>query len=387
MTEVSSQTRLLKYYTLFGFFVIGVVTVLLGQVLPILSVRLGLNDAQSGALFLAQFSGSLVGTLISGKLAGRYGFVFTTLIGLIGIIIGIPGLNFHDFSLCWISIFIYGIGLGLTIPAINLLTIEITPAARQTSSINLINFAWGVGAICSQPFVAIVARGDSLTAVTIILDFALLMLAVFFLSASRNLSDQGADQPTSGPDEPIWNRPSSWLFILFGFFVIGIESGLGGWLTTYSGSIQNGGPAINLTVLFFAFLVFGRAVASIISRFMSESFLISICSVTLLIGIFLIVFGESAAMFGAAVAGLGTSAIFPTNMVRFTRVFGPNATRNATPLFISGICGSASLSWLTGFVSTQYGSLRIGIAVLLAAAVFVLVLQMAIVMIFRRKDR
>src|SRR5215203_5594266 len=146
MTEAPAQARLLKYYTLFGFFVIGVVTVLLGQVLPILSVRLGLNDAQSGALFLAQFSGSLVGTLISGKLASRYGFVFTTLIGLIGIIIGLPGLNFHDFYFCWISIFIYGIGLGLTIPAINLLTIEITPAAKQTSSINLINFAWGVGA-------------------------------------------------------------------------------------------------------------------------------------------------------------------------------------------------------------------------------------------------
>ena len=387
MTEVSSQTRLLKYYTLFGFFVIGVVTVLLGQVLPILSVRLGLNDAQSGALFLAQFSGSLVGTLISGKLASRYGFVFTTLIGLIGMIIGLPGLNFQDFVFCWIAIFVYGSGLGLTIPAINLLTIEITPSTRQSSSINLINFAWGVGAICSQPFVAFAARGDSLTAVIMILDIALLILALCFFSASRNLSDQRADQPTSGPIEPIWDRPASWLFILFGFFVIGIESGLGGWLTTYSGSLQNGAPFINLTVLFFSFLVLGRGVASVISRRMSENVLISICSITLLIGIFLIVFGEAAAMVGAAVAGLGTSAIFPTNMVRFTRVFGPDATRNATPLFISGICGAASLSWLTGLVSTRYGSLRIGIAVLLAAAVSVLLLQIVIVMIFRRADR
>ena len=133
--------------------------------------------------------------------------------------------------------------------------------------------------------------------------------------------------------------------------------------------------------------VLGRGVASVISRRMSENVLISICSITLLIGIFLIVFGEAAAMVGAAVAGLGTSAIFPTNMVRFTRVFGPDATRNATPLFISGICGAASLSWLTGLVSTRYGSLRIGIAVLLAAAVSVLLLQIVIVMIFRRADR
>src|SRR5215203_823811 len=156
MTELTDRLRLLKYYTLFGFFVIGVVTVLLGQVLPILSTRLALNDAESGALFLAQFSGSLAGTLIVGRLASRFGFVFTTLVGLIGMIVGLPGLNFHDFYFCWIAIFIYGIGLGLTIPAINLLTIETTPAATQSSSINLINFAWGIGAICSQPFVAFV---------------------------------------------------------------------------------------------------------------------------------------------------------------------------------------------------------------------------------------
>ncbi|MEP6703581.1 MAG: MFS transporter [Acidobacteriota bacterium] len=384
MTDTLDRLRLLKYYTLFGFFVIGVATVLLGQVLPILSVRLGLNDAESGTLFLAQFGGSLMGTLFAVRHAKRHGFVVTTLVGLIFMIAGLPGLNFSSFAFCWGAIFVYGVGLGLTIPAINLLTIETTPVAQQSSSINLINFAWGVGAICSQPFVALVSRGDSLAAITIILDIVLSILALCFLSASRNLTDQIADQPSPGLAPTIWQTPSSWLFVVFGFFVIGIESGLGGWLTTYSASIANGAPAINLTVLFFAFLVFGRAIAAVISRQVSESALIWICSVTLTIGIFLIVFGEGEAMVGAAVAGLGTSAIFPTNMVRFTRVFGPNATRNATPLFISGICGAASLSWLTGLVSTEYGSLRIGIVVLLTSALMVLILQTAIVVVHRK---
>ena len=375
---------MLKYYTLFGFFVIGVVTVLLGQVLPILSTRLALNDSRSGTLFLAQFSGSLLGTLFASGLSRRYGFVLTTLVGLILMIVGLPGLNFYSFGVCWAAIFIYGAGLGLTIPAINLLTIEITPAAGQSSSVNLINFAWGIGAICSQPFVAVVSRGDSLAAVTVILDLSLLLLAVCFFSALRGVADHAADTTPPEIFDGIWHRPSSWLFILFGFFVIGIESGLGGWLTTYSKSLENGASNINLTVIFFSFMVFGRGIASIVSRRLSESVLISICSATLLVGIFLIVFGESVAMLGAAVAGLGTSAIFPTNMVRFTKIFGPVATQRATPLFISGICGAASLSWLIGLVSTSYGSLRIGIAVLLIAAVLVLLLQAAIVTVFRR---
>ncbi|MEO8041888.1 MAG: MFS transporter [Acidobacteriota bacterium] len=382
MTERADRLRLLKYYTLFAFFVIGVISLLLGQVLPTLSTRLELNDSQSGTLFLALFGGSLLGTLFAVKHARRYGFVVTTLVGLIFMIAGLPGLNFSNFAICWGAIFVYGCGLGLTIPAINLLTIETTPAGQQSGSINLINFAWGVGAICSQPFVESASDGESLVNVTLILDAVLILLAICFLSASRGIGDQKTHEQILEPGNRIWHRRSSWLFILFGFFVIGIESGLGGWLTTYSESLPVRG--INLTVVFFSFVVLGRGIAAIVSRRISEESLISICSVTLLTGVFLIVVGESSATLGAAIAGLGTSAIFPTNMVRFAKIFGPAATRRATPLFISGIAGSASLSWLIGSVSTSYGSLRIGIAVLLLAAVFVLLLQTVIVIVFRR---
>src|ERR1041384_1140118 len=99
MTQVASQLRSIKSYTLFGFFVIGVVTVLLGQILPILSARLQLNDAQSGGFFLAQFAGSITGTLCAARLSRHYGFVRTTIVGLLLMIVGLPGINFHDYYL------------------------------------------------------------------------------------------------------------------------------------------------------------------------------------------------------------------------------------------------------------------------------------------------
>ncbi|HKP70108.1 MAG TPA: MFS transporter, partial [Pyrinomonadaceae bacterium] len=343
MTESSR----LKYYTLAGFFVIGVVTVLLGQVLPILSRRLDLNDAEAGTLFIAQFSGSLLGTLFSSRIARSSGFVMTTLIGLVMMVVGLPGLNFSHFVLCWSSVFVYGIGLGLTIPAVNLLTIESTPPDKQSSAINLINFAWGVGAICSQPFAQLVSRGESLVAVSLILDIILVVLVICFVSLHRIYSASRVEHEPSDSSPQIWRRPSSWLFILFGFFVIGIETGLGGWLTSYSEALKRmGHDGINTAVVFFTFMVIGRGLASVISRRLSENVLISICAIVLLTGIVLIVSSESAAIVGAAIAGLGTSAIFPTNMVRFTRIFGPDAISQATPLFISGIIGAASLSWL-----------------------------------------
>lgn len=379
MTESSR----IKYYTLAGFFVIGVVTLLLGQVLPILSRRLDLNNAQAGAFFIAQYAGSITGTLISTRIARRSGFVAATLVGLLVMVIGLPGLNFSTFILCWLSILVYGIGLGLTIPGINLLTLETTPPERQSSAINLINFSWGVGAIFSQPFVALVSRDESLVVVTVLLGVALVLLAFCFFSLHRRVPYKPADNEPHQPTESLWNQTSSWLFILFGFFVVGIESALGGWLTTYTESL-GGRIAMNLTVVYLTFLVLGRGLASIVSRRLSENMLISICAVTLLTGILIIVSSESLALVGAAIAGLGSSAIFPTNMARFTKIFGPDATRQAAPVFVANIVGAASLSWLIGQTSTQVGSLRLGIAVVLIAAVFVIALQAAIVVTFRK---
>lgn len=376
--------RSLKYYTLFGFFVIGVITVLLGQVLPILRGRLQLNDAQAGLLLSAQYAGALLGTLIVGRVIRRFGFAFAGLAGLILIMAGLPALNLEVFIGCWIGIFVYGLGIGLAIPAFNLLTIEDTPLELQSSAVNLLNFAWGVGAICSQPFVATVSGGASVAAVTIILLLALFAVAICFLSVVRKLHREKSVAPAYDSTERIWRRRDAWLFLVFGFFVIGVESGLHGWLTTYSNSLQEThGPQINATVVFFSFYVLGRGLASFVARGVSENKLISICSATLLLGVFLIVMNESLVLVGSAIAGLGCSAIFPTNMVRFSKLFGPGATRQATPIFIAGTAGAAAMASLVGFISFRLGELRWGLGVLLAGAAMVAILQWIMASVFR----
>ncbi len=384
MTEMQQQPALLKYYTLFSFFVIGVVSLLLGQILPIVSQRLSLTDAEAGTLFLAQFGGSMFGTLIAVRIAGRVGFVVTVLIGLLLIAVGLPALNLNSFAACWSAIFVYGCGLGIIIPSINLLTIETTPEANRSSSVNLINFCWGLGAICSQPFVATVSRGSSLLPVSLILVGAVLLLAICFLTVARAFRRFSSSGSAIVSDLRIWRRPSSWLFVLFTFFVVSIEGGLGGWLTTYTEDLKLSGiETMNLTVVYFVFFVVGRGLASVISRRISENVLISICAVLLVIGIFVIVSSTTFVVAGAVIAGLGSSAIFPTNMVRFARVFGPGATRQATPIFISGTLGAASISALVGFVSSSFGSLRTGILVVMVSAVLVLVFQIIIATVFR----
>ena len=374
----------LKYYTLVSFFVIGVITVLLGQMLPILSARLDLDDAQAGTLFLAQFTGSMLGTLIAIRVARRIGFILPIVAGFCLIAVGLPMMNIPNFAVCWAAIFIYGSGLGVTIPGINLLTIETTPIETQTSSVNLLNFCWGAGAICSQPFVASVSHENSLAGVTMILVFAAVILAICFLVTRGKVVERSVDEVVPESETAIWRRPSTWIFALFVFFVVSIEGALGGWLTTYTEFLkQRGVETINLTVVYFTFFVLGRGLASVVARWVSDNVLIFVCAALAVVGMTLIVSGELSAVAGAAIAGIGSSAIFPTNMVRFTRVFGPSATRQSAPIFISGTLGAATVSALVGLVSTRFGSLRTGIVVLLIAAIAVLILQTVIVIVFR----
>jgi MFS family permease len=56
------------------FFATGILTTLLGPMLPILIARWAMNDTQAGNLFLVQFLASLMGVQLSGVLLVRWGF-------------------------------------------------------------------------------------------------------------------------------------------------------------------------------------------------------------------------------------------------------------------------------------------------------------------------
>ena len=354
------------------FVVIGVVTVLLGQIIPLLTVRLSLSDAEAGTFFLAQFSGGLIGTLMSGPLVRRIGFVVTLLVGLGIIIAGVPAVAFPDFWACWCAIFIYGMGLGLTTPAANLLTIEITEPQLQARALNLMNFAWGLGAIVCQPFIAATATAASVMPALLLLVFFLGIASLLLFSIRSSEPSHYVDSEPSAPY--LWKAGRPWMFAAFVFVCIGIESGLSGWLTTYSNTLRS---SLNIAFVFFLSFVTGRAIASAISKQISENSLITVGIALLFFGAVLLAVAATPpiAILGSIFAGLGSSPIFPTHMVRFAKTFGPSATRNAIPIFIAGILGSASVSGLVGVVSTEFGGMSKGIVVILIAAVALIAIQ------------
>ena len=70
----SSSNRRLVLAGQIAFLPTGILTTLLGPMLPILMARWAMNDTQAGNLFLVQFLASLTGVQISGVQLARWGF-------------------------------------------------------------------------------------------------------------------------------------------------------------------------------------------------------------------------------------------------------------------------------------------------------------------------
>ncbi len=380
-TQIENRKSPLIFIIHFAFLLCGIVTVLIGQILPVLMKRLELNDAQAGGLFIAQFSGSICGTLIFGYTAKRFGFIKTTIFGFFLITAGCLLLNSETWIFCVLGLFINGLGIGSSLPSVNMLVVVLNPE-RQASALSILNFFWGVGAILSQPFVAFFGTPISIFVPTAMLSvsfFSALLALFFFRVKTGETRSEIESKETS--DTRIWTHPLAWLIAAFNFIHVGFESGAGGWLTTYSERFPEGANSLlSATPAFFLFFVIGRGIAPLFLRVLNENRFIFFSLLILLSGTVVISAAENfmTLVVGASISGFGTSAIFPANMARFTKIFGENATRKAMPLFLSGTLGGAFVTSLIGFVSDKFANLQSGIFVLLASGLILIILQITI---------
>ena len=377
------NTRRLKLI-LHGLFLIsGTVTVLIGQLLPLLARHYALNDLQLSLYFPSQFAGSIVGTFLTSRFARKNQFLAASMIGAGLMGFGVLMMNVDSFAVSLAAFFINGVGIGLTLPAINMTILELSPT-NTASSLSLLNFFWGVGAILCKPFVDISSRGTDILITTVVLSAPLLISAALLYSQPTPLIAHSKPDANATEDVPlqIWRQPIAWAIALFNFIHVGFESGMGGWLTTYAERLDEPGIVrlLSPTFLYFLFFVAGRGVAPVLFRFLNENKMLFLGLAIMLGGMAVVLSADGifALSIGSCVAGFGTSWIFPANISRFSKTFGPAATRRATPLFIAGTLGAASSTWLIGFISNQTGSLHSGMYILIICVLLLIALQIVL---------
>src|SRR6516162_5007394 len=238
-TQASVSARALTYAAYISFIPIGIATVLLGPMLPTLSARWSLNYAQAGALFNAQYFASTCAVAISVVLVARWGYRFTISLGLSLMALGVALVLSGPKLLGILCIGTYGAGLGLAVPAANLLVAAANPE-RRSATLNLLNFFWSVGAVACPFLVAAVAKSGRIPALLPSVAVFAVLVVVLIVLLGRNIVE-----PSSNVDKaPLLSviRARAYLLSIFGvlfFLYVGVETGFGQWMASYVKSLGN----------------------------------------------------------------------------------------------------------------------------------------------------
>jgi len=372
----SSSKRLVLAAQL-AFLPTGILTTLLGPMLPLLMVRWSLSDTQAGNLFLVQFLSSLVGVQLTGFLLSRLGFRPSFLLGLLLMACGTATLYLGSVALGMASVAVYGLGLGLIIPTDNLLIAEISPASRS-GAVSLLNFFWGIGAVLCSVMVAWTAAHRALPFFLGSVSLLLMLLAF----AVRGLTFPTA--ATSKDRAPSWREllrsPAIWLFAAVFFLYPGAETAVGGWIGTYVSRLGPREAAIAplMPAFFWAALTLGRGLGTLLLSHVPEHRVLRAGFAAGSAGIVLMLLSSTltGVIAGALITGLSYATLYPITVARLSHRFGVAARSIGAIMFSLASIGPAIIPWMVGITSQSTGSLRAGLAMPLAATVILFLIHL-----------
>ncbi len=373
-----SSNRSLVLAGQIAFLPTGILTTLLGPMLPILIARWNMNDTQAGNLFLVQFLAAVAGVQFSGVLLSRFGYRPAFLTGLLLMAGGVGTLLLGTRATGMGSVAAYGLGLGLIIPSDNLLIAEISMGAGRAGAVSLLNFFWGIGAVFCSLMVAWTAAHGWLPFFLGSVALFLVLLAL----AMRGLPFPPAES-AAGPSaswRELARNPAIWIFAVIFFLYPGAETAVGGWIGSYVSRLGARGAAIAsmMPAFFWSALTVGRALGTAFLRHFSERYVLRAGYAAGAAGIGLMLWAPalSGVIGGALITGLSFATLYPITVARLSQRFGVAARSLGALMFSLASVGPAVISWMVGIISHATGSLRAGLLLPFGATVVLFVMHL-----------
>ena len=364
----SVSARALTFAAYAAFVPIGIATVLLGPMLPTLSARWSLNYSQAGALFTVQYVASTLAVALSGVMVSRWGFRFAMKAGLLLMSAGVALLLAGPKILGILCIAASGGGMGLAVPAANLLVAEVNPV-RRSARLNLLNFCWSTGSVACPFLVAAAAKHHKLPVfLAAVAGFSLLVAFGIAAMPSHIVEPYAAKDAGQSKAPAIhWKNGALLILAALFFLYVGVENGFGGWIASYAKSLGSVTPALSVMTpsFFYTALMLGRWLAPLLLRMTDEIRLVQVGLLAACAGMagLILSHGLRGVVVSASLAGLGLSYVYPITISVLSREFGSASSRVGSLMFTMSNLGGGLMPWLVGVTSTHFGTLKAGLAV------------------------
>lgn len=365
------------------FIGIGLTSSIIGPALPTLADRVGTDLATIGALLTTSYFGTMIAQIVAGPLNDRFG---ARPVLLAGVTLAASGMILIAMSrTLWIMLpasVVYGFGFGGVDVTTNLLIAQ-RFAGRSVPVLNLLHVFFGVGSVIG-PAVAGLALETTDTAIPALWVGVGVMLVPlpFVLRLSRGpvaIVDDG--KPTT--DFRLWH-PLLWMLGGIMLLYVGVEAGLGSWITAYvdrSTSLGEETGAL-LTSGYWFSLTVGRVLGALYGGRFAAYTVLRWSLLGMFAGSIIFVVGSgnvALTVFAVLVMGVFSGPPFPTVIAIVTATFKRAPGRATSVVTALASVGAQTMPWLMGVFLDLVSPL--------AAAIFVLaqcILLVGIVVLIQR---
>jgi len=341
-THLSADNRLTIALGFISFLLLGIYRSLFGPAYALFAAHYGMGTEPFGVLVGMNGFGALLAIIFGGMVLPRLGYKHLLVIAFVSWSLGALGIALRPaYGWLLVAALTAGWGGGALDIAVNALFSQVFASATP---LNLIHAAYGVGAIAG-PLLVTAAFGIGL-----VLPYGMVGVAVAFLL----LLLVKLELPTVPKPEATTSRAHVasllWAvsaFIVLYFCYVGIEVGVGNWLSVHLTPTFGAAQAASFTSIYWAMLTLGRFIAAPVSKWLEPPQLLLLSSAIMIIG-FGLCFNPHIAPVGYALVGLGSAPMFPTGLLWLRSRFPTRAAAMMATVMVSATVGGILLSWLMG---------------------------------------
>ncbi len=368
-----------------GMLLFGICLITLGSVASDLREKLSLTEISAGALFSILPLGILVGSLVFGPVADKYGYRILLSVSCLFMFAGFEAIAFADSSgILKIFIFLFGLGGGAVNGSTNAVVSDINEK-NKGAYLSLLGVSYGVGAL-GMPLVSGILRNiysfETIVSVTGILT---LIIGILYLFVKFPAAKQSRGIPFAKTISMIKDGVLI-LIAIFLFFQSGFEAIVNNWTTTYllkMHSLQPG-KALYALSLFVGGMTFMRLLTGSILRNVPVKKLLAMSFGLILAGLILLKAGNSFALSvtGLIFLGAGLAGGFPIMLgfvgSRYTDLSG---TAFSLVFFIA-LLGNTIINYTMGVIAQKFGVAHL---ITFAFAVTIIMIALSVIILNKLK--
>lgn len=340
-----------------GMLLFGVSLITLGSVTLWLRERLLLDNISAGTLFSIPPIGIIVGSLVFGPVADRYGHKLFFVISAICLFIGFEGIAYlESIPLLQVCIFLFGFGGGAINGGANALVADLSE--NKSSGLSLLGIFFAVGALSMPSIIATLKNSFSYQQIVAFAGYSSLAISLLFALIPFPPPKQIQRRPLTSAGT-LLKDPIVILVTAFLFCQTAFEAIVNNWTTSYLTTllIATDNEALYSLSIYVVSMAVTRLILGWALTKTSQRTVMFITMFILVLGCVLLYSSHTLAVsrLGLIAFGIGLASGFPV-MLGVIGVKYPQVSGTAFSLVISfALTGNMIINYLMGVVTESSG--------------------------------